>query len=176
MKFLETSIQGMYIIEPELLCDKRGFFARLFCRQEFLDHGLNPDFAQSSTSFNEKKGTLRGMHYQKKPFAEEKLVRCTKGALFDVVIDLRPHSPTFKRWSAVELTEENRKMLYVPKGCAQGFQTLRDSTEVFYQISAFYDPPSALAIRWDDPFFQIPWPLDSPILSARDAQLPDFQE
>jgi dTDP-4-dehydrorhamnose 3,5-epimerase len=175
MKFLETPIQGMYLIEPELLCDERGFFARMFCQEEFLAHGLNPNFVQGSTSFNHKKGTLRGMHYQKEPFEEDKLVRCTKGALWDVVLDVRPHSPTFKRLSGIELTEENRRMLYIPKGCAHGFQTLQDNTEIAYQMTALYDPFSATGIRWNDQSFQIQWPLDFQILSPKDAQLPDFK-
>lgn len=175
MKFLETPIQGVYIIEPELLSDQRGFFARIYCQQEFLDHGLNPNFVQDSISFNKKKGTLRGMHYQKKPFEEDKVIRCTKGTIFDVVIDLRPSSSTFKQWSGIELTEDNRKMLYVPKGCAHGFQTLRDSTEVFYQISAVYDPASSSGIRWDDPHFQIQWPLEVNMISERDTMYPDFE-
>ncbi|HZS44670.1 MAG TPA: dTDP-4-dehydrorhamnose 3,5-epimerase family protein, partial [Blastocatellia bacterium] len=135
MIFTETSLKGAYIIEPELLEDERGFFARVWCQKEFEDHGLNPRLAQCSISFNKRKGTLRGMHYQAKPFEEAKLVRCTRGAIYDVIVDLRPESESRYKWFACELTEQNRRMLYVPEGFAHGFQTLEDNTEVFYQIS-----------------------------------------
>src|SRR6266487_3389064 len=158
MIFIETTLKGAFIIEPERLEDERGFFARSFCRKEFEDHGLNPNLVQCSISFNKKKGTLRGMHYQISPHAEAKLVRCTMGAIYDVIIDLRPHLPTFKQWIAVELTAENRQMLYIPEGFAHGFQTLTDNTEVYYQMSQFYYPEYSRGVRWDDPAFGIVWP------------------
>src|SRR5438128_11338283 len=136
--FIEIQLQGAYIIEPEKLEDERGFFARSWCEREFAAHNLNPRTAQCNISFNRKTGTLRGMHYQTAPHAEAKLVRCTRGAIYDVIIDLRPNSPTFKQWVAVELTAKNRRMLSIPEGFAHGFQTLMDNTEVFYQMSEFY--------------------------------------
>jgi len=168
--FSETQLKGVYLIDPENVRDERGFFARTFCQEEFKAHGLNPHIAQCSTSFNRKKGTLRGMHYQAAPCEEAKLVRCISGAIYDVALDLRPESPTFKRWVAVELSAENRKMLYIPEGCAHGFQTLVDNTEVFYQISEFYRPETARGVRWDDPAFGIKWPpVQTRIIPERDA-------
>src|SRR4051812_11700991 len=143
MTFHELDLAGVFVVDLELSGDERGFFARTWCVREFEARGLDPRLAQCSTSFNAKAGTLRGMHYQAAPHAEVKLVRCTRGAIHDVIIDLRPGSPTFTRWAAVELTEDNRRMLYVPEGFAHGFQTLADRTEVFYQISTYFDPPSA---------------------------------
>lgn len=172
MKFVETALPGAYIIEMEPLRDERGFFARSFCREEFAAHGLNPDLVQCSVSFNDKRGTLRGMHWQAKPHEEAKLVRCTMGAIHDVILDLRPDSPAFRRWVAVELTAENRRALYIPEGCAHGFQTLADNTEVFYQMSEFYHPECARGVRWDDPAFGIEWPVADPIISARDRAYP----
>ena len=174
MIFTEAKLRGAFIIEPERLEDERGFFARSFCQREFEDHGLNPKVAQCNISFNQKKGTLRGMHYQAPPYQEEKLVRCTKGAIYDVIIDLRPDSPTFRRWTAADLTEENRRMIYVPAGFAHGFQTLEDETEVFYQMSEFYHPECARGVRWDDPAFGIEWIISKPIISMRDRRYPDF--
>lgn len=175
MRFTETKLKGSYIIEPELIQDERGFFARSWCQKEFTEQGLNPNLVQCNTSFNLKKGTLRGMHYQVKPHLEAKLVRCTMGAIYDVIIDIRPESPTFKQWLAVELTAENRKMLYIPEGFAHGFQTLVDNTEVFYQMSEFYHPESARGIRWDDCKFQIIWPeVDRRIISGKDLNYPGF--
>jgi len=156
--FIETKLKGAFIIEPERLEDERGFFARTWCQREFAAHGLNPRLVQCNISFNKKKGTLRGMHYQVAPYEEAKLVRCTMGAIYDVIIDLRPDSPTFRQWITVELTAKNRRMLYIPEGFAHGFQTLVDSTEVFYQMSEFYHPECARGIRWDDPVFGIEWP------------------
>lgn len=173
MRFIETEIKGAFIIEPELIEDERGFFARTFCQEEFKAHGLNFRVVQCNISFNKKRGTLRGMHYQIAPYQEAKLVRCTRGAIYDVIIDLRPESPTFKQWIAVELTAENRRMLYVPEGFAHGFQTLEDNTEVFYQMSEFYHPECARGVRWDDPAFGIEWPIITPILSERDRSYPD---
>lgn len=168
MVFTETKLKGAFIIEPEFLRDERGFFARTWCRQEFTSHGLNPRLVQCNISFNRRKGTLRGMHYQATPHAEAKLVRCTRGSIYDVIIDLRPESPTFKQWAASELTESNRLMLYIPEGFAHGFQTLEDDTEVFYQMSEFYHPESARGIRWDDPAFLITWPLSCLTVSTKD--------
>src|SRR5713226_8702191 len=155
MKFKETSLKGALIIEPERLVDDRGFFARSWDAREFQAHGLNPMVVESSISFNEKKGTLRGMHYQAKPFEEAKLVRCTRGALYDVIIDLRSDSPTFKKWTGVELTEDNYRTLYIPEGFANGFLTLENWTEVLYQMSQYHNPASAQGVRWNDPAFGI---------------------
>lgn len=174
MIFTETSLQGAFIIEAETLTDERGFFARTFCQKEFVTHNLNPHLVQCNISFNNKKGTLRGMHYQAAPYAEAKLVRCTQGAIYDAIVDLRPNSPTFKQWVAVELTADNRKMLYIPENFAHGFQTLTDNTEIFYQMSEFYHPESAKGVRWDDPAFDIQWPADERIISAKDRQYADF--
>lgn len=175
MKFTETKLKGAYIIEPEMLTDERGFFARSWCQKEFTERGLNPNLVQCNISFNPKKGTLRGMHYQAKPYEEAKLVRCTMGAIYDVIIDLRPDSPTFKQWVAVELTAENRKMLYIPEWMAHGFQTLVDNTEVFYQMSEFYHSESATGLRWDDPVFGIEWKKQQNlIISDKDLSYPLF--
>lgn len=176
MKFLETSLKDAYIIEIEPIEDKRGLFARTWCKREFEAHSLNPEIVQCNISFNIKRGTLRGMHYQTKPFEEAKLVRCTRGAIFDVIIDLRADSPTFKDWFAVELTDENRKMLYIPERFAHGFQTLKDNTEVFYQMSEYYSPEYSKGIRWNDSSFSIQWPEDMQIISKRDQQYPDFSQ
>lgn len=175
MIFSETKLPGAFIIEVQRLEDERGFFGRSFCRNEFAGRGLNPDVVQCSISFNRDAGTLRGMHYQSAPHAEDKLIRCTRGKLYDVIVDLRRESPTFKQWVGLELTEENRLMLYVPKGCAHGFQTLEDNTEVFYQMSEFYHPESARGVRWNDPAFGIQWPAGvQVILSERDRNWPDY--
>ena len=174
MRFIETDLKPALIIESERQQDKRGFFARTFCSEEFTAHGLNPRVVQCSISFNHKRGTLRGMHYQIAPHEETKLVRCTRGAIYDVVIDLRPESPTWKQWMTMELTAENRKILYIPEGFAHGFQTLDDDTEVFYMMSDFYDSECSRGVRWDDPAFGIDWPHCERIISARDQQYPDF--
>jgi len=174
MIFIETKLQGAFIIEPEKLEDERGFFARTWCQQEFAAHGLNPGLMQCNISFNRHRGTLRGMHYQAAPHAEAKLVWCTRGGVYDVIIDLRASSPTFTHHSAVTLTAQNHTMLYVPEGCAHGFQTLEDDTEVFYQMSALYAPSSARGVRWDDPAFGIQWPPATRIISERDRSYPDF--
>ena len=175
MRFIETRLEGAYIIEPEPIEDERGFFARTFCVREFEAHGLNPCVAQCNISFNKKKGTLRGMHYQVAPHAEAKMVRCIRGAMYDVIIDLRPESPTFKEWIAVELTANNRRMLYIPEGFAHGFQTLEDETEVFYQMSEFYHPEAARGVRWDDRVFGIEWSSDGRIVSPRDQSFRDWE-
>ena len=175
MIFTEAPLQGAFVIEPEPLEDARGLFARTWCRREFEARGLETRIAQCSTSLNKKKGTLRGMHFQAPPFAETKIVRCTRGSMYDVIIDLRPDSPTCTRHFAVVLTAENRKMLYVPTGFAHGFQTLEDTTEVSYQISEFYSPEHARGVRWDDPAFGIRWPDDDRTIVDRDRNHPDFR-
>ena len=174
MFFIETKLKGSFIIELERLEDERGFFARSFCQREFEKHGLNPRIVQCNVSFNKKKSTLRGMHYQVVPHEEAKLVSCIRGAIYDVIIDLRPNSPTYCQWFAVELSAENYKMLYIPEGFAHGFQTLEDNTVVFYQMSEFYHPECARGVRWDDSAFGIDWPLLNPILSDRDRFFKDF--
>jgi dTDP-4-dehydrorhamnose 3,5-epimerase len=176
MIFEETKLPGVCVIEVQRLKDDRGFFGRSFCRNEFVGRGLNPDVAQCNVSFNREAGTLRGMHYQLAPHAEDKLIRCTRGKLYDVIVDLRRESPTFRQWIALELTGDNQRMLYAPKGCAHGFLTLEDNTEVFYQMSEFYHAESASGVRWNDPVFGIQWPLGvQMILSERDRNWPDYQ-
>jgi dTDP-4-dehydrorhamnose 3,5-epimerase len=174
MIFIETKLKGAFIIELECLTDERGFFARTWCAEEFEAYGLNTRLAQCNISFNAKAGTLRGMHYQVAPHAEAKLVRCTMGAIYDVALDLRADSPTFKQWIGVELTADNRRALYLPEELAHGFQTLADDTEVFYQMSEFYHPECARGVRWNDPAFGIEWPPADRIVSGRDTQFPDF--
>ncbi len=176
MIFTETKLQGAYEIDLDVRKDDRGFFARSFCQQEFATHGLRTVIAQSNVSFNAKKGTLRGMHFQVAPKAEAKLVRCTRGALYDVIIDLRPGSQTYCAWTAVELTAENGRMLYIPEGFAHGFQTFENNTEVFYQMFEFYSPEHASGVRWDDPAFGISWPLPHPLISDKDRAYPDYKE
>ncbi len=162
------------MIEPELREDERGFFARTWCRQEAEAHGLNPSVAQCNISFNRKRGTLRGMHYQDAPHSEVKLIRCTAGALYDVIIDLRPLSRTYTQHVGVTLTAANHAMVYVPEGFAHGFQTLQDDTEVFYQMSEFYAPGHGRGVRWNDPIFGIEWPHDERTITDRDQTYPDF--
>ncbi len=174
MKFAETRLPGAFLIDLEPVEDERGFFARSFCRREFEARGLCSQWAQSNVSWNARRHTLRGMHYQIAPSREAKLVRCTAGAIHDVILDLRPASPTRFEWIAVELDAERRAMLYVPEGVAHGFLTLRDGSEVFYEMSEFYDPQAARGIRWDDPRFRIGWPAPPAVISERDATLPDF--
>ena len=174
MLFTQTKLAGAFIVDVELREDERGFFGRSWCVDEFKDHGLDPRLVQCNISYNEKLGTLRGMHYQVEPFPEAKLVRCTLGTVYDVIIDLRPRSPTARQWFGVELTEKNRRAIFVPAGFAHGFQTLQDKTELFYQMSEFYHPECARGVRWNDPAFGIAWPVNSPIVSARDAEYPDF--
>ena len=156
--------------------DSRGFFARSWCEREFAGHGLETKLAQCNVSFNRKRGTLRGLHFQAGEHAEVKLIRCTAGAIFDVIVDIRPDSPTFTRWFGVELTAENRKMLYVPEGFAHGLQTLRDDTEIFYQMSTPFVPESFRGLRWDDPAFGIEWPVEEKVISPKDLSYPDFSE
>jgi dTDP-4-dehydrorhamnose 3,5-epimerase len=175
MIFHETRLSGVWAIDIAPECDERGFFARTWCRNEFEARGLTPILAQCSTSFNPSKGTLRGLHYQKAPYGESKLVRCTRGSIYDVVTDLRPHSPTFAKWAALTLTAGNHRMVYVPEGCGHGFLTLEDNSEVFYQISQFFHPESACGVRWNDPRFEIEWPAQPRVISARDRSYPDFR-
>lgn len=173
MIFIETKLRGAYIIELDPHIDERGLFARTFCRQEFTARGLNPNIAQCNISFNDRKGTLRGLHYQTKPFEEAKLVRCTRGAIYDVIVDIRPGSPTFHQWISAELTEGNRKAFYVPEGFAHGFQTLEDGSEILYQMSEFHCPDHATGIRWDDPILGITWPpVAQRIISSKDLAYP----
>ncbi len=176
MIFKETELPGVYIIELVPVEDERGFFGRTGCQREFEARGLNWNFVQCNISFNKKKGTLRGMHFQKAPYEEEKLIRCTKGSIYDVVVDMRQHSPTYNKWEAIELNDENRNMLYVPAGFAHGFQTLEDNTEVFYQMSEFYYPEYAAGLRWDDPSFGIKWPIEQLIISPKDNSWKRIEE
>ena len=175
MIFEETRLKGAYVVDPDLRYDSRGFFARTWCANEFENHGLNPRLVQCSISFNRSKGTLRGMHYQVAPFEEAKLVRCTMGAICDVIVDLRADSPTFRQHLAVTLSAENRKALYIPEKFAHGFLTLEDDTEVFYQMSEFYSAESARGFRWNDPGFGIRLPAPVTVISERDATYPDFR-
>ncbi len=172
MYFEETRIPGVVLVRPERFEDARGHFARTWDGEVFARHGLNPAVAQCSVSFNRKRGTLRGMHYQAAPHEEAKLVRCTRGAVFDVAVDLRPDSPTRHRWVGAELTAENGVALYVPEGCAHGFLTLADDTEVFYMISAPYVPEAGRGVRYDDPAFGIEWPAPVHVIHDRDAGYP----
>ena len=176
MKFSETALGGAWLIELEPHSDERGFFARSFCESEFAERGLTARFVQCNVSFNHKRATLRGMHFQAPPHEEAKLVRCTSGAIYDAIVDLRPKSPTFLQWIAVELTATSRSMLYVPEGFAHGFQTLADDTEVFYQMGAAYAPQAASGFRYDDRSVGISWPLPVGAISANDLALPCLEE
>ena len=176
MKLVETAVAGSYVIEIDRREDPRGFFARTWCRREFEELGLDPALVQINVGFNLRAGTLRGMHFQRAPFEETKVVRCTRGAVVDVAIDLRPDSPTYRRWAAVELTADNHRMLYVPRGCAHGYQTLVDDTELCYQTSQVYAPEHATGVRYDDPAFAVRWPLAVTVLSDADSRWPDFPE
>ncbi|MFN8487872.1 MAG: dTDP-4-dehydrorhamnose 3,5-epimerase [Caldilineaceae bacterium] len=174
MNFVETKLKGAYIIDLKKIEDDRGFFARGWCQNEFKTYNLNPNSAQLNVGFNYKSGTLRGMHFQKHPWAEAKLVRCTKGAVYDVIIDLRRDSPTHGQWIGVELTEENHRMLYAPEGFAHGYQTLADNTEIYYQTTQFYAPEFATGVRFDDPAFGIAWPLPLSMISNQDRTWPAY--
>lgn len=176
MIFHELDIPGAFLIEPERKEDHRGFFARTYCRRELEDRGLDPTVVQCNISVNNEKGTVRGMHWQGEPYPEIKLVRCNNGAIYDVILDLRPDSPAYKRHYSVELTDENRLLLYIPAGCAHGFQTLVDGAEVFYQMSEFYYPEAGCGVRWNDPAFSITWPLEISVISERDLEFPDFED
>ena len=174
MKFHKTELKGAYIIELEKLEDNRGFFTRTWCHKEFEDEGLVSRVEQANIAFNAKTGTLRGMHYQVAPYEETKVIRCTRGALYDVIVDLRPGSSTYKRWIGVELTADNYKMLYVPANFGHGYITLKDNTEMIYFVSESYAPGAERGIRWDDPAFNITWPRSVGLISEKDANWPDF--
>lgn len=176
MRFIETKLQGAFVVELEKNEDERGFFSRSFCRREFQEHGLNPFIAQGGVTRNAKRGTLRGMHFQTHPFQEEKSVRCVRGAVYDVIVDLRKNSGTYKQWFGVELTEDNSKMLYIPKDFAHGYLTLRDDTELHYFMGQFYEQGSERGVRYNDPAFQIRWPENVEIetINDRDKQWPDY--
>ena len=177
MLFKKAKLKGAFIVELEPIEDERGFFARSFCKKEFEKQGLNPNIAQCNVSYNKKKGTLRGMHYQVAPHEEAKMVSCTIGTIYDVIIDLRPDSPTYCKWMAVELNANDHKMFYIPEGFAHGFQTIEDNTTVFYQMTEFYHPKSAKGIRWNDSAFQINWPIikEDIIISEKDRSYTDFR-
>lgn len=172
MRFHPTPLPGAYVVDLEPRTDERGFFARAWCEREFEEHGLNARLVQCDVSFNHRAGTLRGMHQQRAPFAQAKLVRCTRGGIFDVIVDTRPESSTFGQFFATHLTAENRRMLFIPEGFAHGFQTLVDATEVFYQMSSPYVPEAGVGFRWDDPAVSIPWPIPDAIMNERDRSYP----
>ncbi len=174
MLFEETKLKGSFVITIEKLSDDRGFFGRAWDKKIFDEYGLNSNLVQCNVSRSKKTGTIRGMHYQISPYEESKLIRCTRGKIYDVIIDLRQNSPTFKQWYSVELSSENYRMLYVPEGFGHGFQSLVDDSEIFYQVSQFYTPGSERGIRWDDPVFNIDWPLENKILSEKDQSWQSF--
>jgi dTDP-4-dehydrorhamnose 3,5-epimerase len=174
MIFKETPLSGAYLVEVEKHIDSRGFFARTWCEQEFSDHGMTARVAQCNLAFNEKRHTVRGMHFQRHPHTEAKLVRCTRGRVLDVVVDLRKSSPSYKAWFGVELSDQNRRALYVPEGLAHGYMTLCDNTEILYQVSAPYHPESESGVRWNDKAFGIVWPCAHPVISKKDAAFPDY--
>lgn len=173
MRFVETGLAGAYIVEPEPIADERGLFARTFCQNEFADHNLLTTFVQCNVSFNHQKGTVRGMHYQVEPYPETKLVRCTQGAIFDVIVDMRSESDTYLQWVGIELNAEKRTMLYIPAGFAHGFQTLEANTEVFYQMSEFYHAECAGGVRWNDKAIKVEWPLPITMISEKDLNFVD---
>lgn len=174
MIFTPTSLAGAYVIEPRKIQDERGFFARILCQDEFLEHHLNTHLPQTNMSRTHHRGTLRGLHFQKSPHAEAKIVRCTKGAVYDVIVDLRPETTTFRSWFGIELNEDNFKALYVPEGFAHGYLTLKDDSEIYYHTSAYYHPECATGVRYDDPEFAIVWPIDVEVISRQDREWPDF--
>ncbi len=174
MKFTEIYLKGAYLIEVDKLEDERGFFGRLWCKKELEEYGLNTNIVQSNISLSKRKGTLRGMHFQKSPYQETKLVRCTKGAVYDVIIDLRPDSKTFKEWFGVKLTAENHKMIYVPENFAHGFLTLEEDSEVYYLVTQFYNKQAESGVRWNDSTFNIKWPLKVVEISEKDENHPNF--
>ena len=175
MNFVPTSLPGAFIIQIDPRRDDRGFFARTWCRREFAEMGLATDLVQCSISYNRRRGTLRGMHWQAAPHSEAKIVRCTRGAIWDAIIDMRPDSPTYTQHVGVELTAASGRSIYVPEGFAHGFVTLEDDTEVFYQMSEYYEPSAARGVRWNDAAFGIAWPVSDPIIHPRDASYPDFE-
>lgn len=174
MRFVSLPLVGAFVIELDPICDERGFFARAFSTDEFAQHGLVHTFVQSGIAFNPRSGTLRGMHYQAAPHGEVKLIRCTAGSVYDVILDLRPESPTFLRWASVELSAVNRRTLYVPEGFAHGYVTLSDGAELLYQMSVAHHAASARGVRWNDPAFGIEWPVEPSVISTRDASYADF--
>ena len=174
MIFKETKLHGAFIIEIQKLTDDRGFFGRTWCKKEFDAHGLNSDVVQANASYNKVKGTLRGMHFQKAPYSETKTIRCVAGSIYDVIIDIRPESPTFKQWIGVELTPQNGLMLYVPEGFAHGFITLEDHTSVHYMVTAYYTPGAEGGVRYDDPVFNIQWPIEPTLVSPKNMAIPPF--
>jgi dTDP-4-dehydrorhamnose 3,5-epimerase len=175
MRFTELEISGLWLIAIEKSVDQRGFFARTFCGEEFSAHGLAANFCQASISFNEKCATLRGMHFQAKPLEETKIVRCLRGAVYDVAVDLRPKSPTFLKSAGVELSEKNNSSLYIPAGFAHGFITLKDKTTVQYMMTTQFDAKLQRGVRWNDPAFSISWPMSPQVISSRDSEYPDFK-
>lgn len=176
MVFSETRLPGAYVIEPEPIGDERGFFARMMCEEEFAEHDLKMDVVQANISYSAHRGTLRGLHWQEPPHAEVKMVRCTQGAIYDVMVDLRKDSPTYLDWEGVELTAENRRMTYVPEGFAHGFLTLTDDCEVFYPVTAAYAPQAERGLRYDDPVLDIEWPGEVRIVSEKDQNWPHLEE
>jgi dTDP-4-dehydrorhamnose 3,5-epimerase len=176
MKFTETKLKGAYIIEINKIGDERGFFGRQWCQNEMAEMGLKTNIAQVNTSLNKEKGTLRGLHYQKLPYQETKLIRCIRGKIFDVIVDLRPYSASFKQWFGLELSQDNYKMLYAPDNFAHGFITLEDDSEILYLVSQFYHPEAEAGLRWDDPQFSIQWPGSVKVISEKDKTRPDFDE
>ncbi len=176
MIFQETPLTGAYVIELKRITDQRGFFARIWCKNELRERRLETELAQSNVGFSHRRGTLRGLHFQQAPHTEVKLVRCSRGSMFDVIVDLRPESASYKRWFGVKLSEENRKMLYVPAGCAQGYITLADNTEMYYHTSEFFHPESACGVRHDDPEFGIVWPIEIEVISQQDREWPDYSK
>lgn len=174
MRFIAMRLAGLWLVEPEPLRDERGFFARTWCEREFREHGLDSRLVQCNISFNQKRGTLRGMHYQVAPYEETKLVSCTQGSIYDVAVDLRPGSVTFRQWVGIVLSVENRRMLYIPAGFAHGFITLEDQSTVFYQMSEFYHAEAARGVRWNDPALGIEWPIPVAVISDKDRSYPDL--
>lgn len=175
MRFIETKLKGAYVIELEQKTDERGYFTREFCQKEFETHGLNTNIAQCNISYSKRNGTLRGLHFQYHPYEEVKVLLCLSGSLYDVIVDLRPQSPTFKQWNGVVLKSETRQLLYIPKGFAHGFLTLEDNTEAFYHVSEFYNPEHEGGVRWNDPAFNIIWPIQPTVISQRDKTFADFK-
>jgi dTDP-4-dehydrorhamnose 3,5-epimerase len=174
MIFAPTAVEGAFLLQPERLEDERGFFARTYCVRELGEHGLDSQVVQRSVSYNRKRGTMRGMHYQAAPHEETKLVSCSRGEIYDVVIDLRPDSPSYRRWISTSLTADNGHLLYIPRGCAHGFVTLTDDAVVDYQISDFHHPESASGVRYDDPAFGVEWPMEPVVINARDRAWPAY--
>ena len=176
MIFTETKLQGVYIIDLKKIEDDRGFFARAYCQKEFAEHGIELNWAQANLANSKERGTLRGLHYQKTPFAEAKLMRCIRGAIYDVIVDLRPDSPSYMQWLGVELTAENRRALFIPEGFAHGYLVLEDDSDTFYPTSQFYTPEAEAGVRWNDPAFGIEWPFTNDlIITEKDQSWPDYE-